>query len=352
MSTITKKLFDKVEGLGEVYAYTLDAGEGVSATILSLGGIIQNLSVTDKNGESKNIVLGFDEATPYAMPSIYFSALIGRCANRIKKSRFTLEGREYILPANDKENQLHGGPCGFNSKIWECTENDDASLTLTLESPDGDMGYPGNLKVSVTYSVVGRKLEIRYHAESDAPTVVNLTNHAYFDIAGAGSKRCEDNILLLNCDKMTETDEELIPTGAITPVYNTPYDFTDGKPVGQDINENYGLLTYFGGYDTNFYKKDYDGTPSIIASLSDPVSKRKMNVITDLPCVQLYTTNSLTDGIPNFSGNIEQVIHGGICLETQYAPNAINSPEAECVIIRPGKDHNSYTAFDFGDFYD
>ncbi len=353
MAVITKKLFDTLADGRKVYSYTIDGGEGVSATILDLGGIIQSLFVSDKEGKYKNVVLGFDSAEPYAMPGIYFSAIIGRCANRIKKSRFTLDGKEYILPDNDNSNQLHGGPVGFNSKIWDCTVNGDNSLTLTLESPDGDMGYPGNVQVRVTYAVVGRRLEIRYKAITDAPTVINLTNHAYFDMAGAGSGRTMDNVLWLDCDIISETDKQLIPTGVRSSALGTPYDFTAPKPVGQDIDCDYGLLSHFGGYDTNYYRKNHtNDAASPVATLFDPESGRKMTVITDLPCVQLYTTNSLTSGIPPFSGGVLQSLHCGICLETQFAPDAINSDEAECVILRPGEEYSSYTAFDFGEYND
>ena len=347
MTTITKKLFDITSDNKEVYAYTLDSGAGVSCEILTYGGVLSKLFVTDKNNVKKNVVLGYDKIEHYEKRGAYYGSLVGRCANRIGKSRFTLDGKEYILPENDKKNQLHGGPEGFSRKIWDAVENDDGSLSLYLESPDGDMGYPGNLKVKVTYSINERTLSIRYEATTDASTVVNLTNHAYFDITGAGSGRTMESLLFLNCDRMNETDEELIPNGIIAPVEGTPYDFTTAKPVGRDIDCDYKLLPFFGGYDTNFFKKNYDGTMSEIASLTDPENGLCMSVVTDLPCVQLYTTNSVDDGAPDFYDGVAHTLHCGICLETQAAPDAVNSPLADTVILRPDEKYDTTTSFVF-----
>ena len=347
MTTITKKLFGTLSDGREVYAYTLDGGKGVSASVLSYGGVLNKLLVTDKNGNTRNVVLGYSEIENYEKRGAYYGSLVGRCCNRIKNSRFTLDGKEYILPENDKQNQLHGGPEGFSRKIWDVKENTDGSISLSLESPDGDMGYPGNVKVCVTYTIEGRALSIRYEAATDAPTVVNLTNHAYFDITGAGSGRTLDSLLWLDCDKMTDTDKELIPNGNILDVFGTPYDFTEKKAVGRDIECDYKLLSFFNGYDTNFYKKDYNGEVSPIASLTDPENGLCMTVVTDLPCVQLYTTNSVDEGAPDFADGAHHTLHCGICLETQYAPDAINSPEAESVILRPDEKFDSTTSFIF-----
>lgn len=347
MTSIIKEYYGTTCDGNDVYAYTLNGGCGVSATVLTYGGILNRLMVTDKNGEAKNVVLGYEDLKNYEKRGAYYGSLVGRCCNRIKKSRFTLNGKEYILPENDKQNQLHGGPEGFSRKVWEAAENEDGSLSLFLESPDGDMGYPGNVKVKVTYSVEGRALSIRYEAHTDADTVVNLTNHAYFDVTGAGSGRTLDSLLWLDCDKMTLTDKELIPTGEIADVAGTPYDFTTPKAVGRDIECEYGLLTYFNGYDTNFYKQGYNGKSAPIASLKDPENGLEMTVITDLPCVQLYTTNSVDEGAPDFADGAVHTLHCGICLETQYAPDAINSPEAESVILRAGEKFDSTTTFAF-----
>ena len=347
MTTIKKELFGITPDNRDVYAYTLDGGEGVSATVLTFGGVLNKLLVTDKNGKTVNTVLGYDSLSHYLKKGAYYGSLVGRCCNRIKKSRFTLDGREYILPDNDNSNQLHGGPEGFSSKIWEASETDDGSLELYLESPDGDMGYPGNLKVKVTYTVSKRTLSIRYEAVTDAPTVVNLTNHAYFDITGAGSKRTMESVLFLDCDRMTDTDEKLIPNGNILPVANTPYDFTTPKAIGRDIDCDFNLLSHFGGYDTNYYKRGYNGEADLIATLTDPENGLCMKVVTDLPCVQLYTTNSVDEGAPDFADGAEHTLHCGVCLETQYAPDAINSPEADLVILRPDKKFDSTTSFIF-----
>lgn len=349
MTSVIKEFFGKTGEGCDVYAYTLDGGCGVSATVLTYGGILNRLMVTDKSGVARNTVLGYSDLVNYEKRGAYYGSLVGRCCNRIKKSRFTLNGKEYILPENDKQNQLHGGPEGFSRKVWDAKENDDGSLSLYLESPDGDMGYPGNVKVKVTYSINGRALSIHYEATTDSATVMNLTNHAYFDITGAGSGKTMDSILWLDCDRMTLTDKELIPTGEIASVEGTPYDFTTPKAVGRDIGCDYGLLSYFNGYDTNFYKKGYNGEASPIAKLTDAGCGLEMTVITDLPCVQLYTTNSVDDGSPDFADGAAHTLHCGICLETQYAPDAINSPEADCVILNPDEKFDSTTTFAFND---
>ncbi len=347
MTTVTKVFFDKTLDGRDVYSYILDGGEGVCAHILDFGGIINKLLVTDKNGKTINTVLGYDTIKHYDKKGAYYGALIGRCANRIGKSRFTLDSKEYILPANDRENQLHGGPLGFSHRIWDAKIGQDGSLTLSLDSPHMEMGYPGNVHVEVTYSLKSRALEIRYSAVTDAPTVVNLTNHAYFDITGAGSGRTLDSVLWLDCDRMTDADKELIPNGNILPVCNTPYDFTTPKAIGKDIDCDYNLLSFFNGYDTNYYKKDYDGTLAPIASLKDPSNGLTMTVMTDLPCVQLYTTNSVDEDAPDFSDGAKHTLHCGICLETQYAPDCINSPDAESVILRPDERFETVTSFVF-----
>ena len=348
MTTVSNKLFDTLPDGREVYAYTIDGGCGVVATILNYGGILNSLFVTDKNGISKNVVLGYEKIEHHAKRGAYYGALVGRCANRIGKSRFILDGKEYILPNNDKANQLHGGPEGFSYKIWDVTVNSDNSLTLTLDSPDGDMGYPGNLTARVTYSVNGRALEIRYEATTDAPTIVNLTNHAYFDITGAGSGRTLEQILWLDCDRMSDTDRELIPNGDILTVASTPYDFTTPKAVGRDIECDYKLLRYFNGYDTNYFKKDYQKKIAPIATLTDPQTDLSMTVMTDLPCVQLYTTNSVDEGAPDFANGAVHTLHCGVCLETQAAPDAINTGDCDSVILRPDEKYESFTSFVFG----
>jgi len=347
MTTITKSLFGCLSDGREIYSYKLDGNNGVVATVLTYGGVLNSLLVTDKNGRTVNTVLGYDTVKHYEKRGAYYGSLVGRCCNRIGKSRFTLDGKEYVLPENDKANQLHGGPEGFSRKIWNANENEDGSLSLYLESCDGDMGYPGNLKVKVTYSINERTLSIRYEAWTDAPTVVNLTNHAYFDITGAGSGRTAESTLQLFCDRMTETDKELIPTGNILFVDGTPYDFRTSKPIGKEIDADFGLLSFFGGYDTNFYKESYNGKASPIAILADPENGLSMTVVTDLPCVQLYTTNSVDDDAPDFADGAKHTLHCGICLETQYAPDAINSPDAECVILRPDEVFDSTTSFVF-----
>ncbi|MDD6095499.1 MAG: galactose mutarotase [Clostridia bacterium] len=315
-----------------------------SAEILTYGAILKSLFVPDKNGKSENIVCGFDTVEDYRKSGGYFGAAVGRVCNRIGNSRFVLDGKEYILPANDGKNHLHGGPDGFSKRIWEALAGEDF-VELSLVSPDGDMGYPGNLKTYVRYTLKNGKLTVDYTAETDKPTPVNMTNHSYFDICGAYGGRTTEAELKINAREICLVDKGLIPTGELAPVSGTPYDFTASKPVGRDIDAKDEMLRFLGGYDTNYF---IDGKGMREAAvLSDPVSGRKMTVLTDQPCVQLYTANSVGKDEPPFSGGVTQSVHSGICLETQAMPDVVNHPEIMDIILRPGEEYHRTTVFDF-----
>lgn len=329
-------------GFGEAELYRITDGE-YSAEVITYGAVLKKLCVPDKNGKVENTVCGFDTLADYKKSGSYFGASVGRVCNRIKGSRFTIDGKEYVLPANDGKNQLHGGPIGFSKRIWDAVCGDDF-VELTLESPDGDMGFPGNVTAKVRYTLTGGKLLIDYFAVTDKPTPVNMTNHSYFDICGAYSGRTAEAYLMLNADCKCDSDHELIPTG-ISSVEGTPYDFRDPHKVSCGFDADDEMLRFLGGYDTNYFINGEGMREAAV--LSDPVSGRKMTLYTDQPCVQFYTMNSVGEGEPDFSGGIPQKVHSGICLETQAMPDAVNHPEITDVILRPGEEYRRRAVFDF-----
>ena len=343
-----KKLFG-ILNEGEVYSVTLENGAGMRCTVITLGCILQSLYVPDKCGKAENVVLGYNSAEDYRRSCGHFGEVVGRCCNRIGNSTFTLDGIKYTLPANDGKNHLHGGPNGFGERIWEIESFCEHSVTLSLISEDGDMGYPGRLCARCTYTLSeDSKLIISYEATTDKATPVCLTNHSYFDLCGAGSGRTLDMLLRLDCDRICNTSEKLIPDGTFSDVAGTPYDFRTEKAIGHDIGAHFGLLRHCNGYDTNYFIKDFDGKLRSAGRLSDPVSGRSMEILTDLPCIQLYTGNMIGSDNPPFYGTIKPGGHMGVCLETQVMPDAVNHPGITDTIIRPGEKYSKTTVFDFG----
>ncbi len=344
-----KELFGLLPDGGEVYKITVKNALGMSASILNFGCILQSLFVPDKDGNTDNVVLGFNTLDGYLSADGHFGEVVGRCCNRIKDSRFTLEGKEYILPANDGVNHLHGGPGGFGARLWNIDNVSGNSVTFSLDSADGDMGYPGNMHAACTYTLSDDgKLTLVYTAESDKTTPVCMTNHSYFDLCGAGSGRTLDMTLRLDCDKICSTDKALIPDGKLIEIGGTPYDFSKEKPINRDINEDFLLLSHCKGYDTNYFAADFDGSIKAIGRLSDPVSGRKMDIYTDLPCIQLYTGNMISPVVPAFYGDISPAPHMGVCLETQIMPDAVNHPDITYPFIKTGDKYRTTTVFDFG----
>ena len=333
---VEKREFDGAE------LYVISDG-AFSAEIITYGAILKKLCVPDKNGKPENIVLGFDTLADYEKSGAYYGASVGRFCNRISNSRFSLDGKEYYLPANDGDNQLHGGPLGFSKKVWDAEYGDDY-VELTIDSPDGDMGFPGNLTATVRYTLKDGKLTIDYRAVTDMPTPVNMTNHSYFDICGAYSGRTTEAYLTLHADRKCDTTRELIPT-AISYVNWTPYDFREGKEIAKDIDSDDEMIAFLGGFDTNYFINGEGMREAAV--LSDPVSGRKMTLYTDQPCVQFYTMNSVGEGEPDFSGGVTQTVHSGVCLETQAMPDAVNHPEIMDVILRPGEEYHRRAVFDF-----
>ena len=326
MTKITKKLFGKTADGSTVYAFTLKNGE-YSAVILNLGGIIQSLTVPDKNGKGRDVVLGYDDVAGYENNGGYLGALVGRFGNRIDKGRFTLDGKEYQLYCNDKSNHLHGGKVGFSKKIWDaetvCDEQGNETLALSLFSPDGEENYPGNLTVKVVYSLCDGALTIDYEAVSDKKTLINLTNHAYFNLDG--SQDILDHLAMVNAEFITPTDDELIPRGEFRAVEGTPFDFSAEKPFGAgdickdtdpDLKKGYGFDHCF-----VFAKnRDVNEPYAIVRSEKSGIV---MKCYTDMPAVHLYAGNYL-DAVGK--GGVKYTRCGGFCLETEAIPNNVNVP--------------------------
>ncbi len=348
--SITKEFFGKKPCGCEVYAYTMKNANGMSAKILNMGGIVASLKVPDKAGNIADVVCGFDTVEDYLNGGGYQGALIGRIGNRIGKAEFTLDGVKYELYKNDGNNHLHGGKDGFNVKIWDVLPYEiegNSYLELSYNSPDGEENYPGNLGVKVTYVLTAdNALYIEYTAACDKKTIVNLTNHAYFNLGGYDSGDVLNHTLWLDADKVSDVDDELIPTGDSLCVCETPFDFRTPKTLGKDINEDNVLLKRGGGYDHNFIL-NADGTIKHIGTLTDTASGRAMKVYTDQPCIQIYSANMIDESACAFKGGVAQKKRCAVCMETQHMPDSINHPGFTDVTLTPGQIYRTTTIYKF-----
>lgn len=349
--SITKNLFGTLEDGRAVYAYTLMNANGMRVVILDRGGVICQLYVPDKKGRMVDVVGGYDNLDYYVNASGYQGALIGRFGNRIANAKFTLDGKEYPLFANNNGNHLHGGENGFNSKIWDviATDGDEPALALSYTSPDGEEGYPGTLCVNVTYQLTAdNALSIRYVATTDKKTILNLTNHAYFNLSGYASGSVHDHLLQMDADSYVRTDEKLIPTGELACVAGTPFDFREMKAVGRDIDADNVDLKNAGGYDHCFnFVGGETKEPVLRATLKDPKSGRVMKMYTNQPCVQLYTGNFLTDDGYPFKGGRVKEKQMALCLETQHMPDSIHHDNFTNVVLDVGETYDYTTVYAF-----
>jgi aldose 1-epimerase len=361
-----------VEPFGEtdsqsVERYTLTDG-ALRVRILTYGGIIQAIDAPDRDGRTANVVLGFTGLDDYVSRSPFFGAIIGRYANRIANGRFTLDGVAYTLPTNDGFNSLHGGTAGFDKRIWqarglETTEG--ATLRLRSVSPDGDQGYPGTLNVEVSYTLTPHnELRLEYRATTDRPTVVNLTNHAYFNLAGEGSGGIGEHVLSLYADRYTPIDATLIPTGAVEPVAGTPMDFTAPTRIDQHIRDNFEQLVRAQGFDHNYVLNHGSGSPDhgsgspdrgsdtegralvLAARAEHGASGRVLEVLTTEPGVQFYSGNFLTGALCGPSGRLYRQ-GDAFTLETQHFPDSPNQQQFPSTVLRPGEVFSSTTVFRF-----
>ncbi len=333
-------------GMDDTGAYTLDNGNGMRVRILAYGAIVQSIEVPDRDGRTANVALGFPGPEGYAAhPDPYFGAVVGRYANRIAGGRFTLDGTRYAVPVNNGPNSLHGGETGFDKRTWTASPSATA-VELTLVSPDGDQGYPGTLTASVTYSLSpDNALTAQYRATTDGPTVVNLTNHGYVNLAGEGSGTIEDHLLQINAAHYTPVDETLIPTGEIAPVAGTPFDFRQPTPIGARVRAADPQLLRAQGYDHNWV---LDGSGLRVAAVvSEPVRGRTLTVSTTEPGLQFYSGNFL-DGTFTGTGGRAYRQGDGLALETQHFPDSPNRPDFPSTVLRPGEEYRSTTVYAFG----
>lgn len=346
--SIVQTLFGKLSDGTAISLFTLKNTAGMEARITNFGGILVSLLAPDRQGDPGDIILGYDTFTEYIHDSNYFGSIVGRYANRIARGTFTLEGIPYSLKQNDNGNHLHGGANGFNKAVWKARSvpSDEApALELTYLSPDGEEGYPGNLRVNVVYTLqAGNELSIAYRAETDRTTVVNLTQHAYFNLAGAGDIRHHE--LCLEADYFLPVDAGLIPTGEIYPVRGTPMDFSRAARIGTGLDMCYGQVEIAGGYDHTWVIRGPSGTLRRAARLFDPGSCRSLEVFTTAPGLQFYSGNFL-DQTPGRHGAVYGK-HGGLCLETQHFPDSPNHPEFPSTILHPGQTYDQRTIYRCG----
>lgn len=348
------KAFGKTNDGTPVEQYILRNSHGLQATVITYGGVLQSLKVPGKDGKSEDIVLGFDDVQGYQSGTAYFGATIGRYGNRLANGTFELDGRHYQVPKNDGPNSLHGGPLGFDKHVWKAQptkSKDSVGVTLTYLSVDGEMGFPGNLKTEVTYSLTeNNELRIDYKASTDKPTVLNLTNHSYFNLAGAGNGDVLKQVATLYASQYTPVNATLIPTGELAPVANTPMDFTQPTAIGKNIKADHPQLKFAepkqGGFDFNWVLDAKGDVSKLAADVSDPQSGRRLQLYTSEPGVQFYTGNFLDGTVKGKAGKIYP--HwGAFTLETQHYPDSPNQPNFPSTRLDPGKTYTQSVVLKF-----
>jgi aldose 1-epimerase len=347
-SSITREPFGKTGEGTPVELFTLKNDAGMTVKITNYGGIIVSIVVPDKNGKAGDVVLGFDQFEGYIKNPPYLGALIGRYGNRIGHAKFSLEGKSYSLPPNNNGNSLHGGLKGFDKVVWKAEPLNavtGAALKLSYLSKDGEEGYPGNLSAIVTYTLTPQnELKIDYQATTDKTTVVNLTNHSYFNLAGSGN--ILDHVLQLYADRSTPIDKGLIPTGEIKSVKGTPLDFTTPHAIGARIEDKDQQMVFGGGYDHNFVLNSGGGKLGLAAKVFCPATGRLLEVSTTEPGIQLYSGNFL-DGTLKGKGGKALQKHDGLCLETQHFPDSPNKLQFPSTTLKPGQKYQTTTIFKF-----
>ena len=343
--SVTKTLFDTMPDGREVHLFTIENNNGVSAGIITRGATLQSFSCPDKDGNMGDIIMGFDKIEDHIKSGTYTGNIIGQYANRICGGKFTVAGKEYQATQNEKgKTCLHGGG-EFNNAIWKAIIIDDDAVEFSYRSPDGTEGFPGNLDVTVTYVLTDRnELEIHYNAVTDTETVINMTNHAYFNLGTVAGGDVLDHELQLFCDFYTPTDADSIPTGELRAVKGTAFDFTEPKKIGRDIGADDEQLIMCRGYDHNFCVNGEIGKLRPVARATDAKSGRKLEVMSDLPGVQLYTGNFI-DGTETGKGGVVLNKHHGFCLETQYYPDTPNHPDFPQCTFKKGEAFRSLTIF-------
>ncbi len=346
----TKTVFGKMDDGTEVYRYTLTNGSGASASFTDMGAVWLTMEVPDREGNLADVVLGVDSVEALKVNPGHMGEIVGRNANRIGDAKFSLNGKTYQLACNNGKNNLHSGPDYYRLRKWEADSEETplgTMIVFTLFSPDGDQGYPGNAEIMVSYTLTeDNALQIDYHATCDEDTVVNMTNHAYFNLAGHDSGIATDQLIWIDADHYTVTDDGSIPTGEIAPVEGTPLDFRTAKPMAKEIDTDFHQVALCGGYDNNFVLNHAPGELSLAAKASDPKSGRYMEVYTDLPGLQLYAGNSLSTDL----GKNGTVYHDrdGYCFESQLFPNNLNCPGFASSVLKAGDEYKTTTIYQFG----
>lgn len=349
--TLTQAPFGRTadgEGIGLM---TLRNANGIEIRVMTYGGIILSIKTPDKNGRSGDIVLGHDTAEEYFKNPPYLGVIVGRYANRIAKAAFTLDGKTYTLAANNGVNHLHGGAKGWDQAVWKADPFQDArgvGVVLTHTSPNGDEGYPGAVTAKVTYTLTDRnELAVDYEATTDAPTVINLTQHSYFNLSAGASPDILGHQLMINADRYTPVDDTLIPTGELAPVQGTPFDFRTPTAIGARIDQKNTQLERGKGYDHNWVLNAASEGLTKAARVVEPTSGRTLEIATTEPGIQFYSGNFL-DGTIKGKGGVMIPHRGGLCLETQHYPDSPNHPSFPSTVLRPGQQYRSRTVFTFG----
>ena len=349
---VTRDRFGVAPDGKPVDVYTLVNARGIRTRILTYGGIIQTLETPDRGGKMDDVVLGFNDLQGYVKSSPYFGAIVGRYGNRIARGRFALDGRTYTLATNNGPNHLHGGIKGFDKVVWgaESFRSDTAvGLVLTHTSPDGDEGYPGTLRSKVTYTLTNRdELAIDSEATTDKPTIVNLTNHTYWNLAGDGTRDVLGHVMMIESSQIVPVDSTLIPTGQLLPVAGTPFDFRTPTPVGASIDDPHIQIRFGGGYDHTFVLDRAGGTAlSHAVRVTEPTTGRALDIFTTEPGVQVYSGNFLDGSFAGKRGRVYRRRYG-LALETHHYPDSPNQPSFPSVVLRPGETYRTRTVFRFG----
>ena len=347
MPAVARAPFGKTPDGQAIEAFTLKNTNGIEVTAISYGGIITSIKTPDRNGALADVVLGFDSIDGYFSDHPYFGAIIGRYGNRIANGRFSIDKISYRLATNNGAHHLHGGVRGFDKHLWTPEIIGSNALRLSRVSPDGEEGYPGTLQVAVVYSLTNyNELIVEYQANTDLPTHVNLTQHTYFNLAGAGNGDVLGHELMIAADSYTPVDATLIPTGEIAAVDGTPFDFRKATAIGARVNAAHPQIKHGGGYDHNFVLNRKGDALQLAARVVEPKSGRVLEVATSEPGMQLYTGNFL-DGKIKGKGGLGYQRHGGFCLETQHYPDSPNQPDFPTTVVRPGDTYSSRTVFKF-----
>ncbi len=344
---VQRELFGEGANGAPIYEYHLTNDQGTEVVVLNFGCTLKNIFVTDKDGNKVDVALGYDDVKGYFDNDCFLGATVGPTANRIADAKYTIDGKEFILPINDGPNNLHTDiNNGFHKRIWDAEEGDNC-VKFTLKAEDGDIGFSGNRVFELTYTLSDDSaLELHYHATSDAKTLINMTNHVYFNLDGQGSGKCYDQIMQMNASHYTPViDSASIPTGEIATVEGTPFDFRQAKAIGRDIDADNEQIKFVGGYDHNWCVDDYDGSLKKFCEVSSPKTGIKMECFTSLPGFQFYSGNFLKD-VAGKGGNVYNK-RDGFCLETQVYPNSVNEPGFPDCIYGPDREYDNVTVYKF-----